>query len=398
MIWNKYWAEEQKLPGISVLAIVMIIISLYVQSKLLFFLGILFLIIATANQFYFKKTGELLFLDYRHEKARFFMGEKGKWAFSVRNQGFPILRAQLRVSFDQFVAPDSGENESSLGLHEISIPISIYTGQTKDIKIPFIAQQRGIAKIRRLELLIPSLIGFGEVSLEYKYPINQQALVYPKPIPVKGLIQQFSMLQGNNTVSYSVYDNRLGPLGTRDYVASDSFNSIHWKASARKQTLQTKLYEKIAETGWIVALNISNGHSISGNLESLISSITQFAYYAFHKHIPYALCINVRTAGVTPFVYLPKGEGQEHLQKVLETLASINKLNTSIPYHQMLSFFNRHLQTQPFFIHAGIRTKETNQMLAIQYQKGVNLFELRLEDDYGVLSKLGIQDERRKLL
>lgn len=398
MIWDKYSAEERKLPGISVLAIFMIIISLYAHSKLLLFLGILFLVLTTANQLYLKKAGERLFLDYSHEKARFFINETGKWSFTVRNEGHPILRAQLRVFFDHFVVPENGESGSSLGLHEISIPISIFTGQIKEIKIPFTAHQRGIAKIRRLEFQIPSLIGFGEVVLGYKYPINQHAIVYPQPIPVRGLFQQISTLQGIDTVPYSVYEDRLGTLGTRDYVTSDSFNSIHWKASARKQTLQTKLYEKIAETGWMIALNISNGHSITGDLENLISSLTQFAYFAYQKQISYALCINVRTAGITPFVYLPKGEGQEHLQKVLETLASINRLSTSLPYHQMLSFYYRHLECQPFFIHAGIRTQETQQMLFIQAQRGIRLFELNLEENHGVLDRLEIQQERRKLL
>ncbi|MCM3767416.1 DUF58 domain-containing protein [Neobacillus niacini] len=399
MIWNKYEVEDRKLQGISVLAIVMMLISLYMQSKLVLFLGILFLAIAAANQLYLKKAGERLYVDYSHDKARFFIDEKGKWSFIIRNDGYPILKAELRVFFDYFVAPESEESSSSRGLHEISIPISIFTGQTKQISIPFTANTRGIAKIRRLEFQIPSFLGFGETALESKLPLTLQAIIYPQPIPVKGLAEQLSKLQGANIVPYSVYENRLGPLGTRDYVASDSFNAIHWKASARKQSLQTKLYEKISETGWTVALNISDGHSINGNLEGLISSITEFAYFAFHKQLSYAMCINVRSAGNTPFLYLPKGDGGEHLQKVLETLASINRLNTSIPYDQMLSFYSRHLESQPFFIHTGIRTQEGNdQLLFIQSQKGVRLFELKLEEENGVLTKLEVQNESRKLL
>jgi uncharacterized protein (DUF58 family) len=398
MIWNKYGVEDRKLQGISLLAAVMIFISLYMQSKLVLFLGILFLAISTANQHYLKKAGERLYVDYSHDKARFFINEEGKWSFTIRNEGYPILKGDLRVLFDDFVVPEREENSSSNGLHEISIPVSIFTGQTKQIKIPFTAKFRGIAKIRRVEFHIPSLLGFGEVTLESRISLNQQAIVYPKPIKVKGLMDQLSKLQGANIVPYSVFENRLGPLGTRDYVPSDSFNTIHWKASARKQSLQTKLYEKISETGWNVALNISDGHSITGNLEGLISSITEFAYFAFHKQLSYSLCVNVRSAGNTPFLYVPKGEGQEHLQKVLETLASINRLNTSLPYHLMLSFYNRHLESQPFFIHAGIRTEESNQCLFIQSQKGASLFELKLEEDYGVLTKLQIQNERRKLI
>ncbi|MEH7354605.1 DUF58 domain-containing protein [Neobacillus drentensis] len=398
MNWNKYTLEDRKIPGITGFAIVLIIVSLYIQSKLVLFLAVFFLFVVICNHLYLKRAGDRLFFENISEKQRYFVNDKGQWSLTFRNDGDPILKGELKVYFDQYVASEGEKFESSHLMNEISIPFSLYTKQTKKINLSFSAKRRGIAKIRKLEIYIPSLVGFGETVLESKYFIKQQAVVYPEPIPVKGLKEQMSVHQGVNVVPYSVYEDRLGYLGTRDYVPSDSFNRIHWKASVRKQGLQTKIYEKISEKGWIIALNVSDGHSITGNLEELLSSITEIAYFAFHKQIPYSLCINVRTAGSTPFHYLPKGEGKEHLQKVLETLASISNQNSSLPYEYMLSFYSMHLEYQSFFIHAGIRTEDTNRMLLNLSKYGATLFQIKIEQEHGLLSELVIHPERRGLL
>lgn len=395
MTWSKYSVEDRKIPGISVFAILLIFVSLYMDSKLVLFLAIFFLVIVVANHYYLKKAGEELYLDNIYEKNHFFVEDKGQWSFVFRNEGLPILKGELRIYFDPFVVPKGEQIETSLSMYDISLPFTIFTNQTKQVVIPFEATRRGIAKIRKLEFHVPSLLGFGEIILESKVFLRQQAVVYPQPIPVKGLMEKLSILQGVNAVPYSVFEDRLGPLGTRDYVPSDSFNRIHWKASAKKQTLQTKVFEKISEKGWTIALNVSNGHSITADIEKLISGITEIAYYAFNKQIPYSFCINVRTAGSTPFIFLPKGDGKEQLQKVLETLASISTQNTSIPYEYMLSFYNRHLTSQPFFIHTGIRTEEANRMLSKVGQRGARLLELSIEQEHGILSELNIQNDRR---
>lgn len=396
MNWIKYSVEDRKLAGISGFAIILIFISFYMHSKLALFLAVFFLLSAIANHTYLSRAGNGLEIENMYNKTRLFIGGKGQWMFRFRNEGLPILKGELRVYFDHYVLPQGTvEEEQRSHICEVVAPFSIFTRQTKQLTISFSAQCRGNAKIRRVELRVPSLIGFGETVLESKNYFKQQAIVYPSPIPVKGLREQMSVLQGANIVSQSVFEDRLGPLGTRDYVSSDSFNHIHWKASARKQTLQTKLFEKISEKSWNVALNISNGHGITGNLEEYISCMTEFAYFCFHKQIPYSLCMNVRKAGSTPFLFLPKGEGREHLQNVLELLASVSTQSISLPYDHLLSFYSRHISSQPYFLHAGERTAEINASLLQEQKKGTRVFELKIVEDHGVLTQMVLEQERR---
>jgi len=82
----------------------------------------------------------------------------------------------------------------------------------------------------------------------------------------------------------------------------------------------------------------------------------------------------------------------------LEALASISTQNTSLPYKQMLSFYNRHLPIQSIFLRAGIRTDDTNRTLFNMANKGTELFELKIEHQQGRLRKMEIHQESGVLL
>ncbi|WML43514.1 DUF58 domain-containing protein [Neobacillus sp. PS3-40] len=393
MIWHKYSVEDRRIPGICALAAVLLVLSLFADSKLTFFLTTLFLFITYANQFYFKKIGQSLLFNNIIQKDCFFINQQGKWVLEFHNEGLPILKGEIKVYFDQVVSPFEEQVESMLFMHEISVPFSIFTHQKKRITIPFKTKMRGNAKIRKLEMHIPNIIGFGEIVLEYKNIVHQDIFVYPVPIPVKYLKERLSMRPEWNVAPLSIYEDRLAPQGTRDYVFSDSFNRIHWKASARKQSLQTKIYEQITDNGWNIAINISDGYAITGQLEQLLSSVTEFAYYAYKRQIPYSFCINIRSAGNIPFLFIPLGQGNKHLQKVLEILASINTLHVSFPYEKMLSYYNRHLATQPFFIHGGIRTSSVDALFLEMVRKKVLLLELKVNNESGWIIPLDVQRE-----
>lgn len=397
MTWDNYSVESKAILIVFIFGFVFIISSLFSGSNLIFFVACFFLVVVIANQFYLKKAGYGLNFDNNNERNHFFINEKGNWALTFHNYGLPILKGELRVFFNDYVAPLDHQMEAYLSQYELKIPISLFTNQTKKIKIPFQANKRGVAKIIKMEIRIPSLIGFGEAVLKYNLPISQEAIVYPSRIPVKGLMDQVSNTQGIHSVPFSVYEERLGPMGTRDYVSSDSFNRIHWKASARKQTLQTKIYERVSERSWILSINIADGFALNLQLEELLSSVAEFAYYAQKRNIPYSLCMNVRMAGSTPFLHLTSGEGKEHLQKVLETLSSINHLHV-YPYDRMLSIISNHMAQPAFFLHAGLRSSKIDSILYQIGKNGTKLLCLNAEEDFGYISSLDLHKERRVAL
>ncbi|MEH7121848.1 DUF58 domain-containing protein [Bacillus sp. JJ1532] len=381
MEWKKYSVEDSFFSFTGVLAVFLIFSSFYFQSFLIFFLAVFLLLFVFANSFYLKHVGKKLYLENLKLRNKFFPQENGEWVLVFENKGLPIMKGQLRVYFDDQVAPLDGFGDKRLTKYEVNLPMSLNYNQRTIVKIPFKTIKRGVAKIRTIELQIPHFFGLGETVLEYKFLFLPEALVYPLPFPVKNKGLFLSVRPGESPASFSLYEDFLSPAGTREYVSSDSFNRIHWKASARMQTLQTKIYDRVAETGWHLSLNIANGHAISSQIEEFISSAAELAYYSAKQQIPFSLCINIRVAGSIPFYYIPAGVGNEQLQKVLEALAYVNPYSSAYPYEKMLSFYSRHLTNQPFFIHGGHRSTQSDELLRLFKQKGTSVLELTLEKD-----------------
>jgi uncharacterized protein (DUF58 family) len=388
MQWKKITLEDRFLSILAFLGSLMLIASFYLDSMLIFASGLLILFISAGTSYYFKHIGEGLIFENTRQRNRFFIGDQGEWSLQFVNYGLPILNAKITVFFENAVVPVSGEFHSHQSKIEVTLPVSMNRREQINIRIPFLADRRGMSKIRNMELHIPNFGGFGETILEFKDVITMEALVYPKTIPVRNINQHKSQRPGISPSVLSVFENNMGPVGTRDYLPTDSFNRINWKASARRMTLQTKEFERINESGAVMYVNMVDGFSVTSNLEFLMSSIAEMAYFLHKKSIPFSLCMNIRSAGVTPFTYLPMGSGEKHLQKLLDVLAITDFHSPTIPYEKMLFYCKRHLPAAPTMIHAGIRTSGTDQYFNDLWRDGIHLLELQKHEENAFLEPL----------
>lgn len=391
MEWKKYNVEDSYLHITGIIAGFLFFASFYFQSWLVFFFAIVLLILINLNSFYLKQLGNHLHFNNMKQRNKFFPDEKGEWVFQFENKGLPIMKGIVRIYFDDIVSPVAGFDEKHLTKYEINVPISLNFNQMNVVKIPFTAKKRGVAKIRTIEWHIPHFFGLGETILEFKNLVMQEALVYPLPISVRNMDSFLSERPGESLVSHSLYEDYLSPTGTREYVYSDSFNRINWKASARMQSLQTKVYDRVAETGLNISINIAEGHSITSKLEQLLSSAAELAYFSTKNNIPFSLCINMRIAGAIPFYYISVGTGKGQLQKALEALAMVDQHSFTLPYEKMLSFYERHLTVQPYFLHGGKKTVRTTELLTRLRDKGIFLLELQLDDKEAVLMPMPLR-------
>ncbi|MBS8263250.1 DUF58 domain-containing protein [Mesobacillus boroniphilus] len=390
MQWKKIVIEDRFLSILAFLGILLLIASFYMNSLLMFGTGLMIIFIAAGNSYYLKHIGEGLFFDNDRKRNRFFIGDKGEWCLQFLNQGLPIMKGNLSIYFDNAVVPVSGEYHIHSSRVDVSLPFSLGQKEKININIPFVAEKRGSSKIRKMELHIPHFFGFGDTILEFTDVINIEALVYPRAISVRNIDKHKSVKPGHSPSFFSVFEDNMGPIGTRDYLPTDSFNRIDWNASARKMTLQTKEYERINEAGAVLFINVTDGYSVTSNLEFLMSSTAEMAYFFHGRNIPFSLCMNIRSAGFTPFTYLPLGSGKDHLQKLLDLLAIADFHSPTIPHEQLLFFYKLHLPIAPTMIHAGIRTKGADGYIQEWIREGVQVFELQIDNEHAFLEPMKI--------
>lgn len=394
MEWSKYTVENKYLPISGAFAFILCIASFFLQSWMAFFVAVFILILFYFNHLYLKKVGEGLLFNNKKVRGKYFPSEEGNWVLEFNNKGVPIMKAKLTVTFQDSVTPHDKQANKISSIYEVTVPFSSSHRQRTNVTIPFTAEKRGVSRIRKVELMIPHFFGFGETVLEKEFYSIQEALVFPKTIEVRNKYMILTDKQGESLSAHSLFEDTLSPSGTREYVYSDSFNKIHWKASARKQSLQTKIYDKVTENGWNISINIGDNRFISNNLEEILSGTADLAYFFDKQNIPFSLSINIRHVGRTPFYYIMPGTGREHLQKVLEAIAHIDVHAAVYPFEKMLAYYDSHLERQPFLLLGGPYIPEKGDVLKMLSDKGTSIFELMVQEQSATIVKKSFSQKR----
>ncbi|WP_010282903.1 DUF58 domain-containing protein [Bacillus timonensis] len=240
----------------------------------------------------------------------------------------------------------------------------------------------GVAKIRTLEIRIPHLFGFGEAYLQYTKPTTFETIIYSSPETVGGIEKIVPKNQGEYPIRSSFFEDMTAIVGTRGYFPTDPFNRVHWKASARTNNLQTKLFDKTAQFSWTIIINVREQ-----KLEQYLSGLTFLLESATIKNIPFEVFVNVRRAGKTPFIHLPLGTGKDHLAKALELIARLSKHSVTIPFHLMTHAIERQQQLSPYVIMIGEMEENEQLFLRSFAKKGVDCFKVIENDDAIYLQK-----------
>jgi uncharacterized protein (DUF58 family) len=122
--------------------------------------------------------------------------------------------------------------------------------------------------------------------------------------------------------------------GLRDYRPGDPMRRIDWKASARSQSLQSRVYEPSGTLHMLVALNVDTmEHVWEGYvpelLERLISLAASAASYGFEAGYSIGLATNGSFPESDRPLRVPVGRTADQLAKVLEALAIIGPFTLS---------------------------------------------------------------------
>ena len=315
-----------------------VILVQYVAAGVFCFLGVITLL----QILYFKYVGQTLTLINNKKRSRLFKGGQSNWELTFENKGVPIWNGQLRLQFQDAVKPLVNLHVGHSQLMEIVVPLTIGKNEVVTVKIPIEGQKRGLSRLKQLELTVPHLFGEGSVVLAHKPMLLMEQMVYPHIYPLKNMRKASPLKPGDSEYKHSLFQDLFSPVGTRDYQPADQFHHIHWKASARMQKLQTKVFTQVANESALLVLNVVNRYSIISDLEERIEEIASFVDYFYREGIPFALSVNVRSFGVTPYLYLPIGDGQKQRQKAMELLSILSKNDNTMPFTRMLSHMDMH--------------------------------------------------------
>jgi uncharacterized protein (DUF58 family) len=153
--------------------------------------------------------------------------------------------------------------------------------------------------------------------------VDARLIVYPRIVPLEQLGLRSRLPQGDLVLRSILVADPLRPIGVRDYRPGDPPKSIHWKASARRPHLQTKVLERTTRLQLAIYLD---AHGFDhpwvayreAYFERSVTAAASLANAVVERGGRAALGLSGEQE-----LHLPAGHGPDHLREILEALAVV---------------------------------------------------------------------------
>jgi uncharacterized protein (DUF58 family) len=242
---------------------------------------------------------------YRH-----FLGDTFSLHAEIANRKILPVRMRLKLDLPDALKPlESGNIEGESGL----LPFEKISGSWS-----FRADRRGVHRLGPVTLVAGDLLDLYRE--EKVLPFNKEIVVYPRLIPVGDLDLPFRDYFGIRHAK-GIIEDPAWYEGTREYTGNRPAKNIHWKASARFNALQEKIFEPTMQQKLFILLD-GEGFKRADDKEGFESALEIAASLAARfaeKGASFAIATDRHVQGF-PAV-LPLGRGPEHLGMFLELLA-----------------------------------------------------------------------------
>jgi uncharacterized protein (DUF58 family) len=199
--------------------------------------------------------------------------------------------------------------------------------------IPAVTQRRGIFEIGPTHLLSGDPFSLFDRKLTLSDQ-TESVIVYPRIKPIEELGLPLKDPFGDKRVQRRLFEDPSRMMGIRDYSPQDSFRHIHWKASARAGTLQTRVFEPTHSLQIVLALNVATYEQHWRGvwpemLEYAIEITASLANWALGQDHAVGLSANGTLAHADQPFRIAPSRNQEQLTHILETLAGVSYFVTA---------------------------------------------------------------------
>ncbi|MCF6137797.1 DUF58 domain-containing protein [Pseudalkalibacillus berkeleyi] len=396
MIWRKILHTGRTQMFLYFFSFVLMIVSLYGGSNVLFTVGILMAITLFISTKYLNLIAGSLYLSNEKQTYRMFPDDEETWQLTLVNDSrVPIFQNKIEFILHSNVNVKGMEPVTEhKGYNTYNLSTMFQPKEKKTLSIPIRALRRGVAKFPKLEVQLSDPLSLQEIKLVNDRIFRTEFIVYPTPLPVKDMNQLNELIQGDRAYPQSLYEDQTQVIGTRNYESGDPFQRIHWKASARMNELQTKVYEKTLTQSWTIFINVNIQSELISKYgemnvsENQISFAAYMCQYATEHHIPFDMYVNIKTKGRVPYLHLEKGEGKQQLLKAMELLSRLNYNSVRVPMYRLIALYESWGSNSTSVIVIGDMTTDLPQYES-WLSKGVGVFHLQMHEQTARVMRLG---------
>ncbi len=316
------------------------------------------------------------------DRTRLFPGEPVTMTITVNNHK-PLPLTWLRFDDRLPVAPVeagviaevTGETHGAYNLQNVfSLSGNGRAERSCTLRFPV----RGYYRVGPVVYRSGDLFTLFTVERERDY--IQTLVVYPRVYPIEALGLPAREPFGDQRVRESLFADPIRTQGIRDYHPRDRFRDVHWKASARRGRLQTKVYDPSTGMNLVIFLNVATMHRHwmgydPEQLERAISVAASIASYGAEQKWGIGLYANCAVPKSDQPIRVPPGRSPEQLAHILEALAATSEFATGsiekllqresrrLPWAATLALVTAH--TSPDITAVLLRLKEAGRRVAL---------------------------------
>ena len=299
------------------------------QSAALFGLGLLLSAAILAAWSWSLICLRNLRVERRFSQTRAFWGEEIEMSqVFTNNKPIPIPWLAVEDLYPGKLELVSARSEISIKSRErrINTPISLgwYERLTRRYQIK--------CKTRGEHSFGPITVQSGDVfGLFRRYesaPTPQTLIVYPRYVPIEQLGIPARQPFGDFKAVQRLATDPLRLRTIREYALGDNTRHIHWKATARRGTLQTKLFEPAATPQFYIFCNQDTFTRMwegidAETLELTITVAASVANYALEEGYMVGMRVNAFASTSEMQLKMQPSRDPNQLTRILESLARI---------------------------------------------------------------------------
>ncbi|MFT5701648.1 MAG: hypothetical protein ACI8ZB_004543 [Desulforhopalus sp.] len=266
------------------------------------------------------------------DRKRLFPGEILTLSVQIENMKFLPVWLRIRVAGATDMPVEFAEEETDFS-HETSL----LWHQRVNFNWQMSAKRRGVNSLGPLHLLAGDLLGFFPGQRMEQAP---EVIVYPRIVPLKPLPLPGRDLFGLPGASSPVHDP-VYLSGTREYQHLQPARYIHWKASARHNQLQEKVFTPSWQQKILLVVDVQGfaDNRASEEFEKTLEVVASLAVSMVHKGISVGLIANGRLDGKLSespgSAAVPVMNHRATLPAILEVLAR-TRMETAEPLQNTL--------------------------------------------------------------
>lgn len=303
--------------------------SVLMRNNLLFLLALFMLLMGSVSLLWTRFCLEAIRYRRRFGSLHLFHGEETTLSVEIVNaKPLPLawLRAEDELPATLEVAATQLATTHQPGRKRLVNLMSLRWYERVTRRYQLRGVRRGAWRFGPVELTSGDIFGFG--LRRQTLDDVETLLVYPKLVPLTALglpaLRPFGDLRTPRRLS----EDPLRLTGAREYAAGDSFRHIHWKATAHRQALQTKVFEPSATLPLAIFLNINTSElryeGIDIELqEYAITAAASIARWAAERSHPVGLFVNSIVQPEAERIRIRPANQPAQLLYILEALAKV---------------------------------------------------------------------------